>query len=775
MAAGTVVDTPATAAPRKPRKARPAGVTLESLTAGWVVTKRDGSAERFDHKKVAAAVRKCLVNDLSKPVSKAQELADRIATRTVNYLDGMGIETPSIEDVQRAVISQLWADGQYEAAEAYTLFREERRKVRSARQVAPEQARLVEADAAHFPTPLQYYQFVSKFARWRDKEKRRETWAECNERVFGWFATLPQFAKLTDDEKGWLRGMMYGLKASPAMRVVQMAGPALERCHVGCYNCAYHPITDLFAFAELLYILMQGTGGGFSVETEYVGRLPRVKKQKKNAKVHKHVVADDTEGWCNALLFGLQTWFNGEDVEFDTSGVREAGTRLKTKGGRASGPGPLIDLLAFARNLILSRQGKYLEDVDVHDLCCMIGKIVQVGGVRRASCISLSDLDSRAMRDCKSGAWWEKNGQRSMANNSSAYDEKPPVAVFMEEWLALVTSGSGERGIFNRKACNTYKPVRRKAWRFGCNPCAEIVLRPFQFCNLSIAVARRDDTPESLREKVRAAAYFGTIQACATNFKYIRKEWRKNCEEERLLGVDITGQADCPLLHLGAPGRDELIASLKAEVAAVNAELAARFGINRAAADTTVKPGGDSGVFFDCGSGVSPRYSKHQIRRTRESVNSPVCKLLKDAGVPWEPAAEDEAGLVAFAWPKKNPDGCVLRDDVTALQQLENWLAWKRHWAEHSVSVTIYVKEHEWFQVGAWVYEHFDEISGISFLPWDNGTYRTAPNEAITEQQYEAMVADFPVIDWAKLVRYEDEDMTSSSMTFACVGGVCER
>jgi len=750
-------------------------LTPEVLSQDWKVTKRDGRTEPFDCTKIRHAVTRCFQNGLNVTPDDSHDTVEAVTVRVVNYFAAQSVSAMTIEEVQRAVITQLWADGLAEAAEHYTLYREERRKTREERPIPAHVTEAITEDAQHFPSPLQYYQFLSKFSRWREKDNRRETWQECNNRVFDWFGTIPQFGHLKSEEVVWLRKMMFELKSSPAMRVVQMAGPALERCHVGAYNCAYHPIKDLFSFAELLYILMQGTGGGFSVETDYVDDLPRVKRQGKgkHAKKYKYKVKDSTEGWCDALLFGITKWFSGEDVEFDTNDVRKAGTRLITKGGRASGPESLVQLLTFVRGVILAAQGRRLSDYDVHCICCMIGKIVQVGGVRRASCISISDLNSRNMRHAKHGEWWRDRDFLSMANNSAAYNEKPPVEDFMDEWLALVKSKSGERGIFNREACRKHRPARRKNWKFGCNPCAEIVLRPFQFCNLSIAVARREDTKETLMEKVRAATYFGTLQSCCTNFQYIRKDWKKNCDEERLLGADITGHADCPLLQPGAPGREELLTALKQIVTETNEMLAKRFGINRSAADTTVKPSGDSAVFFDCGSGLSPRFGRHQIRRTRESMHTPMCKFLKESGVPWEVAPEDPS-LVAFSWIKKNPEGCTLREDVTAMQQLENWLLWKRHWADHSCSVTIYVKDHEWPAVGTWVWEHFDEITGISFLPWDNGSYKAAPNEVVTEEQYNELAAKFPVIDWAKLPRYEEVDTTTGSRTYACSGDKCE-
>lgn len=743
----------------------------DNISQNWIVVKRNETQEPFNAEKIKIAISKCFINGLKYPENEARDISNIISNRVLNFLKAQNLKSFQVEDIQRVIIHQLWADGKAEAAEQYTIYREERRRIRTQRNISPEIQKLINEDAKRFSTPLQYYQFISKFSRWMDKDQRRETWKESTNRVFNWFETIPQYVHLFHSEKQWLESYMYDLKASPALRVVQMAGPALERCHVGAYNCAYAPIIDLFSFAELLYVLMQGTGMGFSVEQEYIDRLPFVSKWN-NTEVIDYYIEDSTEGWCDALYFGLKQWFQGDDAKFDYSMIRPAGARLKIKGGRASGPKPLEGLLNFVRSTIKNAQGRHLHDIEVHDICCMIGKIVQVGGVRRASCISLSDLDSPRMKEAKHGSWWNTNSQRSMANNSATFNEPPTMEQFIEEWNALVKSRSGERGIFNRIATIKNKPDRRKARKFGTNPCAEIILPPFSFCNLSIAIVRGNETKEELENRVKAATYFGVLQSCCTNFKYIRKDWKENVEDERLIGVDIMGHLDHPLLVPGSKFRKEIVLDLKKVVADTAKDLSRRFNINYSAANTCLKPGGDSGVFFNTTS-LSPYFSKYQIRRTRESINSPVCKLLKDQGVPWEPASEDEANLVAFSWPKKNPDNCITRDDLDAIEQLENWLFWKRTWAEHSCSVTIYVKDYEWMKVGAWVWEHFDEITGVCFLPWDNGTYRTAPNEQISKERYEELLSKFPEINWSKLMQYEDEDMTTSAQTYSCTADSC--
>ena len=749
------------------KKVQEAAITLKK------VKKRDGSLDNFDPHKIALAIERCFKNGLQSTDEEAQTAGIKVSKAVVNIFNKKTEgETVEVESLQRLVIQQLWALGYFDAAEQYTLFKEKRRQERVDHPVDPALRKMVDEDNKYFPTALQYYQFVSKFSKWNDELGRRETWGECVDRVIGFFEKNEFYGKLSKDDKKDLKEYLHKMDATPAMRVIQMAGGALDRCHVGVYNCSYMPISDIKSFSELLYILMQGTGAGFSVEKQYVNQLPAVKRQNGKA-AKKLTIVDDTEGWCDALTAGLEAWFNGDDIEFDYSKIRPSGTRLKTKGGRASGPGPLMELMSFAKNLILSRQGRSLSDLDCHDLACKVGKIVQVGGVRRASEISLSDLDSVEMRNAKTGTWWNNNLQRTMANNSAVYAKKPSTIEFVEEWLSLAKSGSGERGIFNREGVNASLPKRRKPNTFGTNPCAEIILRPYQFCNLSIVVAREDDTPETLAKKVRIATIFGTMQSCLTDFKYIRKEWKDNCEEERLLGVDITGQMDCPILRPGSPGREKLLENLKAVVGKTNEEYAKKFGIPRSTANTCVKPSGDSAVMFGCSSGIHARFAEYYIRRVRERADSPITHMLIDAGVPWIVAPEDPS-LVAFEFPCASPKGAIIKTQQTAIDQLDNWLTWKRHWAEHSVSATVYMEQDEWLAAGKWVWDNFDEISGISFLPRDNGTYTGTPYEEIDAKEYNERLQAFPKVDWAKLSRYEKTDHTESAQTYACTSGVCE-
>ncbi len=766
-------------------------LSADAVAAEWTCKKRDGSVVPFDCGKVRKALFKCFhgvnpdVTSTEDGVRGTELLVEEITKAVVNTIEAKHLTCPEVEQVQQFVIQQLWAKGLFDAAEHYQNYREEHRKKRATRPIpADVQARFTEMKE-HFPSDLQIYQLMAKFARWNDELKRRETWKEVvYERVCPWLFKQDGITpdNLPQHERDELAAAMYNLEASPAMRVVQMAGPALDRCHVGAYNCAYAPTDDVFSFPELLYILMQGTGQGFSTESEYVSELPRIKRQRGKApEVVK--VEDDTEGWCDSYRRGLELLWDGYDFVPDVSGVRKKNSRLKTKGGRASGPEPLCELFDFSRGLIKSLQGRYMEPHHAHRLNCFTGRIVQVGGVRRAALIGLSDILDQAIRDIKSGTWWAsdkfwRDGRYlSMSNNSAVYecDGPPPVEVFMEEWLALVKSKAGERGIFNRQAVLKHSPKRRKWGRHkpGCNPCAEINLRPRQFCNLTIVIARAWDTVESLCRKVRLAAIFGKIQSLCTKFKYIRGEWKKNCEEERLLGVDISGHADCPLLRFGAPGRAELLRKLNKIVDEVDVEYSRRFGVNRSAANTTVKPGGDSAIFFDCASGVSPRYARRQVRWVREPKETPVARFLVDQGVPHAEAPEAPGEMLVFGFPKAAPEGSTLRDDMTALEQFRNWLEWKENWAEHSVSATIYVEDHEWPELGAEVYKNFEHITGLAFLPKDNGTYKYAPNEELTDEQYAKMEAEFPDLNWAKLPEYEDDDQTVTAQTFACVGDKC--
>jgi len=627
---------------------------------------------------------------------------------------------------------------------------------------------------------LRTYQFYSKFSRWIPELGRRETWEECVEyRVIPWLRNLAEKhgARLEETTWQWLADMVREQKASPALRVIQMAGKALDRCQVGVYNCSYLPISDLGAFAEILYICMQGTGVGFSVEWDHISRLPKVSAIRKLGR-ERIVVEDSTEGWCEALDRYIRLLWDGYEVDVDVSRVRPRGSPLRTKGGYASGPEPLVELCRFIRNVIEANRGKRLKDTDVHRIATFIGKIVQVGGVRRSAMLSLSDLKSEGMRVIKSGEFWNDKTYwgdglyLTMANNSAVYYDYVDEQTFWQEWESLARSGTGERGVFNRSATWRWRPRRRELAQFGTNPCGEIVLRPYEFCNLSIAVARPEDTEETLAEKVKAATYFGVLQSLATDFRYIRSDWARNCKEERLLGVDITGHVDCPLLRRNTPERNALLVRLKGMATSTAESLARQWGIAMPAAITTVKPSGDSAVLFGCSSGVHPRYAKYYIRWVRESKESPVAKFLAASGVPNHPAPEAPDRLMVFGFPVKSPEDALTRNDLTAVEQLENWLAWRENYVEHSVSATVYVDHHEWTEVGKWVWEHLDAITGISFLPKDNGVYRYAPHEEISEEEYASLVQQFPEIDWSRLAEY-DQGHYFDRGHFVCSAGSC--
>jgi ribonucleoside-diphosphate reductase alpha chain len=526
-----------------------------------------------------------------------------------------------------------------------------------------------------------------------------------------------------------------------------------------------------------MYILMCGTGVGFSVEQQTIHKLPQIKRQT-GKKRSTFVIEDSKEGWADAFVYGLEAWFNGEDVAFDYSRIRPQGARLKTMGGRASGPEPLRALLNFSRERILMRQGRRLSTLDVHDIICKIGEVVVMGGVRRSALISLSDLDDVEMRHAKDGAFYISHPHRAMANNSAIYNEKPTVTEFLDEWLSLIKSGSGERGIFNRSTILEQLPERRRETfanylsTCGTNPCGEIILRSKQFCNLSEVVARAEDTRETLLRKIRLATILGTYQATLTNFPYLSPEWKKNCEEERLLGVSITGQWDSPAVR-----NAETLQALKAEAIRVNEEYAKRFGIHASTCVTCVKPSGTVSQLVDASSGMHPRHSPYYIRRIRISASDPLFKMLKDQKFPYKPEVGQVDGMATtyvLEFPVKAPEGAIFRDDLTAIEQLEYWKLVKTHFTEHNPSVTISVGEDEWLEVGNWVYKNWEIIGGLSFLPRTNHVYALAPYESISKERYEELVAKLPKIDFSEIVCYEEADETQGAKELSCAAGSCD-
>jgi ribonucleoside-triphosphate reductase (thioredoxin) len=626
----------------------------------------------------------------------------------------------------------------------------------------------------YLPTDYQTFIATSRYARWLEDKKRRENWGETVSRYME-----NVVAKVTRDEivLNDLEQAILNLEVMPSMRSVMTAGPAADRDNTCMYNCSYLPVDDVKSFDEAMFILLCGTGVGFSVERQYISKLPEVPVElfKSDDII---VVHDSKEGWAKALRKLIALLYAGEIPKWDVSKVRPAGAKLKTFGGRASGPGPLVDLFRFVISVFNSASGRRLSSIECHDIMCKIGDVVVVGGVRRSAMISLSNLSDDRMRYAKSGSWWESQGQRSLANNSVAYTEKPDALAFMREWTALVESGSGERGIFNRQASKKQaaKNGRRDAsYDFGTNPCSEIILRPYQFCNLTEVVVRATDTVDTLKEKVRLATILGTIQSTYTKFPYLRKIWANNTEEERLLGVSLTGIMDNPLLTSKNAGLEATLEELKNVAIKTNADWAERLGIPVSAAITCVKPSGTVSQLVDSASGIHARHSEYYIRTVRGDNKDPLTQFMKDQGIPSEPCVMKPEQTTVFSFPQKSPPNAVTRNDMTAVEQLEAWLVYQRHWCEHKPSVTISVRDSEWVQVGAFVYKHFDEMSGVSFLPHLDHVYEQAPYQDCTKQEYEEMLSFMPTnIDWAKLSEYESEDNTSGMQTLACSGDSCE-
>jgi len=620
----------------------------------------------------------------------------------------------------------------------------------------------------------QTYISKSRYSRYVPELGRREHWDETVKRYFDF---MENHLKTKHDydmsgERAELEKAVVGLEVMPSMRALMTSGKALERSNVAAFNCSYLPIDDPKSFDEAMYILLCGTGVGFSVENKYVTKLPEVPERIFDSET-TIVVSDSKEGWAKALRQLISLLFAGEAPRWDLSKIRPAGAKLKTFGGRASGPAPLDELFKFTVAKFKGAAGRKLHTVECHDIMCKIGEVVVVGGVRRSAMISLSDLGDDRMRHAKSGAWWEANGQRALANNSASYDERPSVGQFMEEWLSLYNSHSGERGIFNREASakKAAENGRRKPNDdYGTNPCSEIILRPYSYCNLTEVVIRENDDEESLKNKIRLATILGTYQATLTDFPYLRNIWAKNTSEESLLGVSLTGIMDN---QLTADPDPEMLKRLRQYAVEVNDKYAKAFGSNIAAAITCVKPSGTVSQLVDSASGIHARHSRYYIRRVRGDNKDPLTQFMIAAGVPAEPDVMKPHNTTVFSFPIKAPEHGVLREDKTAIEQLEVWLKYARYWSEHKPSITVSVKEEEWPEVGSWVWKYFDEISGVSFLPYDGGTYKQAPYEECSEEQYNALLASMPVdIDWDALK--EEEDNVEGAQMLACSGGVCE-
>lgn len=621
------------------------------------------------------------------------------------------------------------------------------------------------------PTDYQTFIHKSRYAKYYDGYGR-EFWTDTVERYMINVVNALLDSKVCRE----IESAILSTDIMPSMRALMTAGPALDRDNTAGYNCSYLPVDDPKSFDEAMYILLCGTGVGFSVERQYVSKLPEIPQLFDSETTI--VVKDSKEGWAKAFRQLLALLWAGEIPQWDIGLVRPAGARLKTFGGRASGPAPLVELFNFAITTFKAAQGRKLSSIECHDLMCFIGQIVVVGGVRRSAMISLSNLSDDRMRHAKSGQWWETAPWRALANNSVGYTEKPDMETFMREWTALVASKSGERGVFNRQACVdlAVKHGRRDPnYEFGCNPCSEISLRPYQFCNLTEVVVRSTDTIDDLERKVRLATILGTVQSTYTKFPYLRKVWQKNTEEERLLGVSLTGVMDNPLMTPDNKGLEKTLEHLRSVAVNTNAEFAGMLNIPVSAAITCVKPSGTVSQLVDSASGIHARHSAYYIRTVRGDNKDPLTQFMKDKGIPNEPCVMKGDTTTVFSFPVKSPENAVTRNDMTAIEQLELWLTYQRHWCEHKPSVTISVRDAEWMEVGAFVYKHFDEMSGVSFLPHTDHTYQQAPYQDCTKEEYEELLAKMPTsIAWSELTEYESEDNTAGSQTMACTGDSCE-
>ena len=752
-------------------------VDLENLAR---IKKRDGQIVPFDLSKISHAVLKAMRTTGEGEEKDADFVARKVAKDLLKLRKASRDENfvSYVEMVQDLVEEELMLQDFVKTAKAYILYRNKRASLREEVGEVPEDVKdLVVESKKYFRNTLAEFVYYRTYARWIEEEGRRETWIETVQRFMDYMKENIK-DMLTVDEYEEIRQVILQHDAMPSMRLMQFAGTAARATSVCAYNCSYIAPSKIRDFSEIMYVLMCGAGAGYSVESQNIQALPQIKVQT-GSKSPTHKVKDSKEGWADALELGMKTWYSGRDIDFDLSELRPAGARLKTMGGKSSGPEPLRQVLEFAREKILSKQGKRLSNLDAHDIICKIGESVVAGGVRRSALISLSDLDDIEMRDAKKGQFYATQPQRSMANNSAVYNERPSAEQFMDEWIALMKSGAGERGIFNRGSLKETLPERRnnilkkrKSPQWGTNPCGEIILRSKQFCNLSEVVARVEDDEESLLKKVRIATVLGTYQSTLTNFPYLSDEWRNNCEEERLLGVSITGQWDCPKVR-----EPEMLSKMRAEVINVNKKFAKRFGVSESSCATCVKPSGNVSQVTDCSSGMHPRHSQYYIRRVRVSATDALYKMLRDQGVPCHPEVGqsiEDATTYVLEFPVKSPDGAILKNDLTALEQLEHWKTVKQNFTEHNPSVTISVGDNEWIEVAHWVYKNWDIVGGLSFLPRSDHVYQLAPYEEIDKEKYEELSKKLENVDYSKIVSYEREDELDVKAELACVSGTCE-
>ncbi len=751
------------------------------------VQKRDGTIVPFDLEKVVNAINKAMLSSDEGSPKEAELVANGVLMELVKIAKKHKNFIPSVEGIQDTVEQELMLSDYVKTSKHYILYREERARLRShSITVPPHLKKLTEESKKYFRTSLGEFIYYRSYSKWMTEEGRRETWIETVDRYVD-FMTKNLGNKLKTHEYDEIRDYILKNKTMPSMRLLQFAGKAAETTNVCAYNCSFIAPESFQDIAEIMYISMCGTGAGWSVESENVQKLPQIKVQT-GQKLAAHVIGDSKEGWADAFSLGMSTWANGKDIDFDFSKLRPAGARLMTMGGKSSGPDPLRRLLGFTHKKMLSKQGRRLSNLDVHDIICMIGDCVVSGGVRRSAMISLSDLDDNDIRDSKKGQFYLTDPHRSLANNSAVYMQKPSVTQFLDEWISLMKSGSGERGIFNRGSLAKTLPKRRIDYLkqegyfdasgeniigiLGTNPCGEIILRSKEFCNLTEVICREDDTKESLMNKVRIATILGTYQSTLTHFPYLSKAWSDNCNSERLLGVSLTGQWDNKIVR-----NAEVLKALKNEALRVNKIYAKRFGINPSNAITCVKPSGTVSKTFDTGSGMHPRHAPYYIQRIRISVTDSLFKMLKDQGVPYHPEVgqtKDEANTYVLEFPMKSPEGSIFKDDLSSIDQLEHWKLVKENYTEHNPSVTISVGEDEWLKVAHWVYENWDIVGGLSFLPRSNHIYQLAPYEEITKEQYETLMKKFPNIDYSKIVTYEKADETEVKRELACVSGVCD-
>ncbi len=754
------------------------------------IEKRDGRLAPFDFDKIVAAVWKAMMAAEEGSQEDAVLVAHQVAGELARFGKKYKSFLPTVEGMQDSVEKYLIVNDYVKAAKAYILYRDKRAQLRAAHVEVPAHVKkLADESKKYFEgNTLGEFVYLRTYAKWIPEEGRRETWIETVDRYVD-FMRENLGKKLTEKEYAEVRAGILKQEVMPSMRLMQFAGEPARRCNTCAYNCTFTAPTKLTDFAEIMYLSMQGCGVGFAVESQNVEQFPQIMKQS-GTKLETHAIADSKEGWCDALTLGVTTWYSGKDIDFDFSQVRPAGARLKTMGGKASGPEPLRSLLAFARERILGRQGRRLRAIDVHDVICKIGECVVAGGVRRTAMISLSDLDDSEMRDAKKGQFYMTDPHRAVANNSAVYEAQPTNTELMDEWVALMKSGSGERGIFNRGALAETMPKRRVDYfksvgfigedgvvrgSIGTNPCAEIILQSKQFCNLSEVIARADDTEASLLRKARLASIIGTYQSSLTKFGYISKDWTDHNKAERLLGVSITGQWDSPVVR-----NAEVMQKVRDMAVKTNVTYAKRFGIERSMSVTAVKPSGTVSQTFNCASGIHPRHAPYYIRRVRISATDSLFKLMRDQGVPYYPEvgqSMEEANTYVLEFPVKAPDHSKearFKDDLTALDQLEYWKKVKLNYTEHNPSATISVGEDEWISVVDWVQKNWNIIGGLSFLPRSNHVYRLAPYETISKEEYEARMSRFPTVDYSKLSAYERQDESDMKRELACAGGTCE-